>query len=169
MAAICAVDRHLAAGKRVQVVVTQHPIEGVVDVDAIDVPVAGPAQIHGANLMGLKHADRIGPHQESVPVKHQPVTVVLVVMDAELRRVARPNEVLSKIVGDRHRLISIAKRVQPAVGVFLQLIEHDRVVLIAIRIGRAEDAHTPRLTSAKMKPRKSLTNGCEPARTETKS
>src|SRR5207245_11055886 len=67
--------------------------------------------------------------------------VVLVVVHTELSCVARPDEILPVKVGDDHLLMAPAERVQAAVGVLLEEMEIREVVLPAVRVQGAKDAH----------------------------
>ena len=82
-------------GERVERIVAERPVERVIDVEAVDVPIARPAQVDDVERVRLKDADGIGADQEAVVVELEGRLVVIVV-HAALRRVAGEDEVLVK-------------------------------------------------------------------------
>ena len=104
-----------------------------------DVPVAGKADIIGVDLVGLKDADGIGPDEKAVVVEMDG-RLVVVVVEADLRGIARHEEVLPVIVHDEHVLAAIVERVQAAVGVLFELVEEQDVELVAVGKPRPEEA-----------------------------
>ena len=88
------VDVLRLVGQRVEAVVADGPVELVGEVEAADVAVAGPAEVGDVDLVRLEDADRVGPHQEVVLVEVE-ARLVVVVVDADLRRVAGQDEVLA--------------------------------------------------------------------------
>ena len=72
-------------------------------------------------------------------VEHH-VRAVVVVVKAELGRVAGPDEVLAVVVGDEDVLLAVLEGVQGAVGVLLGLAEVGDVELVAVTEVRAEQA-----------------------------
>ena len=65
-------------GQRVERVVADDPVKGMVDVETVDVPVARPAEIGGVDRVRLKDPDRIGPDQEAVVVELEAGLVMVV-------------------------------------------------------------------------------------------
>ena len=86
---------------------------------AVDVPVARPAKVDHIEFMGLEDAHRVGPDQEAVRVEVLR-GVVVVVVKADLGRVAGEEEVLAVVVGDEDVLPPVVEGVQLAVGVLLR-------------------------------------------------
>src|SRR5262245_52948237 len=90
-------------------------------------------------------ADARRAHAQSVIVL-KGGRLVGVVERAELERVTLDEGVLAKDVGDIHLLVthldfSEIDRIQRAVGVFLDHVEHRHVVLIPVRLEIAEHPH----------------------------
>ena len=116
------------------------------DVQPTDVAVTGPPQVGRADVVRPQliirphKAERRRTYQEIVLIKMQ-TGVVLVVVHTELSCVARPDEILPVKVGDDHLLMAPAERVQAAVGVLLEEMEISEVVLPAVRVQVAKDAH----------------------------
>src|SRR5947209_13144772 len=111
----------------------------MIDVPAIDMPIARPTEIADVQLVWLKNAVGVWADEKAVLIVMR-VRIVMVVMHAELRRVARPDEILAIVVRDENSLPAILEGVQIAVGVFFQFVEIDDVELIAIGQARAEQA-----------------------------
>ena len=61
-------------------------------------------------------------------------------MKAELGSVAAPQEVLAIQVGDDHALVAAIEPVQLGVGILLEQVEHDEVVLPAVVVEVPEQA-----------------------------
>src|SRR5262249_26283205 len=127
-------------GDRIERVAAQGKIERVRDVEAIDVPVARPAEIGDVEPVRLEHADRIGAHQKAVLVKLE-AGVVVVGGGAELRRVTGKDEVLDVIIRDDEVLVAVVERIQLAVGVLFEWAEIDEVELLTVGVAVAEQAH----------------------------
>src|ERR1700730_17800901 len=89
--------------------------------------------------MGQGHARRVGTDQKAVVVI-MGAALVMVVMEADLRRVTRKEEVLAVVIEDQRILMPVRERVQKAVGIFFGLIEINQVELVAIGKSRAEQA-----------------------------
>ena len=79
--------------------------------------------------------------------------LIVVVADAELRRVSLKEEILSVQIGDDHLLFPPLERVQPAVRVFLEQIEIRQVVLPAVRIQIPEKSHAGLLVHEQKPPK----------------
>src|SRR5262249_54366660 len=62
------VDVLRLVGERIQTVTAERPIEGVSDVISANVAITGPAEIGDIEPVGLKDADRGGPHEKIVLV-----------------------------------------------------------------------------------------------------
>src|SRR5262249_29299951 len=81
------VDVRPTPGNRVNVVVPQNFIDSVADIEPLDVPVPGPAEVMSAHIVRQHAAYGRRPYQESVVVKMH-AGVIFVVVIAELRRVS---------------------------------------------------------------------------------
>ena len=103
-----------------------------------DVAVAGPAEVGDVDLVRLEDADRVGADQEAVLVELERRRVVVVVQ-ADLRRVAGEDEVLAVVVGEDQVLAAVVERVELAVGVLLPLAEVGQVALVAVGVAGAEE------------------------------
>ena len=114
-------------------------VEGVGEVQAADVAVAGEAHVLGHHLVGLGQADGRGSRQDAVLVVVE-VGLVLALVEAGRHRVAGRQEVLAEDVGDGHLLLALLEGVELAVGVLLEEVEVDRVVLPPVARGVAEEA-----------------------------
>src|SRR5712692_3293496 len=134
------VDGDASPGERIQVIASQGLIERVVEIEPADVAAAGPAQIDGANVVRPHGADGRRAHQEIVLIEVES-GVVLVVMHTELRSVAGPQEILPVEIGDQRLLVPPCKCVQAAVGVFFEEMEVGQVILPAVRVQVAKNAH----------------------------
>src|SRR5207302_9446728 len=128
--------------QRIEAVVPESPVKSVRDVVTADVPIAGPAEISDIQRVRREDADRIRPNEEVVLIEVERRTI-MVVMNAELGRVAGKEEILPIIVGDVDVLMAALERVQFAIGILLLLIEPEQVELIAVGQPRAEDADGP--------------------------
>ena len=105
------------------------------------VAIPGPAEVTGIHSVPLKVPYRIWTHQEAVLVELERGGVVVVV-ETDLRRVAREKEVLAVVVGEEQVLAAVIERVKCRVRVFLPLTKIDEVELIAVRESRAEEPDT---------------------------
>src|SRR5258708_17854054 len=103
-------------------------------------PVAGPAQIGGANFVRLKNSYRRGTNEKSVVIVMD-ARIVFVVVDAELGRVAGLDEILHVKVRDDHLLAAMLKGLQPAVRIFFEHKEIGGVVFPAVRVEISKQAH----------------------------
>jgi hypothetical protein len=93
--------------------------------------VAGPPQIGRANFVRLKNSDGRGPHEKTVVIVMD-ARVVFVVMNAELGRVARLDEILHVKICDDHLLVAELECVEAAIRVFLEQVEVGGVVFPAV-------------------------------------
>ena len=75
------------------------------DVEAIDVPVAGEAEIDGLDMVRLGDAGWVWTNEKLVAIVAE-VRTVVVVQSAQLGRVAREHEVLAVAIQNYHRLIA---------------------------------------------------------------
>ena len=133
------IEHHAASGNGIEIVVSQHLIKRVADVDAAKVPVAGDADVVRVNIVRRHRADGSGPHQETVLVVVER-SVVFVVVVADFGGVSLGEKILNVKVGDHSLLVAVQEAVQSTVGVFFQEPEISRVVLQAIVIQIAKDA-----------------------------
>ncbi len=113
------------------VVVAKDEIEGVGHIEPLDVPFARPAEIDHVDLMRGEIAHRIRTDEKIIVVKMQGGFITHV-MHTELCGIAKPNKILPVKVGNQNLLISPIKGIQLTVGIFLQHLEEDEVVLIPI-------------------------------------
>ena len=134
------VDIRAASRDLVEIVVAQHLIERVRDVQLAEVAVAGQPVIISANRMRRHQSDGRRPHQEIIGVVLER-RIVFVVMEAGLNRVAGLDEILPVNIGDHHLLVAVGQGVQAAVGVLFQHREIRQVELIAVGIQVAEQPH----------------------------
>src|SRR5262249_48644854 len=102
--------------------------------------VAGPAQIGDVDRVRLKDTVRIGPHQKPVLVKVKRRSIVVVV-NADLCCVARPDEILSVIIANEDVLVAILESVEIAVRILLELLEINQIELVSIRKLRAKEPY----------------------------
>src|SRR6202050_1370997 len=102
-------------------------------------------------VVGDHHADGRRAHQEAVVIVVNTGRVVVVV-HAELRRVALEKEILLVDVREDDLLFSSAPGIQAAVGVLLKQVEVGQVVLPAVGIEVAEKTHTGLLVDEKKAP-----------------
>ena len=102
------------------------------------VAVAGPAEVADVDRVRLEIADGVGADQEAVLVELERRRVVVVVQ-ADLGRVAGKDEILAVVIGEEQVLAAVVERVERGVGVFFPLTEVDQVELVAIREPGAEE------------------------------
>ena len=110
-------------GDRIELVAAQRPVEGVADVEAVDVPVAGPAEVDARRPRAAAKTPTGSGRTRKSFVSNLKLGLVAVVVEADLRRVAGPDEVLPVVVGDDRVLLAVVERVEQAVGVLLRLVE----------------------------------------------
>src|SRR5208337_1260172 len=142
------IDVHVPAGNRIEAVAPERLVKSIADVQALDVTVAGPAQIIGANGVRLGNSvryyhapDRSRTHQETVGVKVNR-GIVLVGKKAEFRGVALGKKVLNVNVGNLYLLFTRLEGIETAVGVLLQHVEVGEVVVDAVRTQVPEYSHS---------------------------
>ena len=102
---------NLLPGEAVELVVAEHLIESVGNVEYADVTIARPAEIIGGEAVFTHSADRRGPHNVAIAVVVQ-VAVVEIGVEAELGGVARPDEILAIKIRNDYALVAIVERVQ---------------------------------------------------------
>src|SRR5208283_1754755 len=129
----------MPAGNRVEAIAPERLVKSIADIQSLDVAVAGPAQIIGAN--GVRLRDPVGydyasywsrTHQETIGVKVNR-GIVLVGKKTEFRGVALGKKVLNVNVGHLHLLFARLEGIETTVGVLLQHVEIHEVVIDAVR------------------------------------
>ena len=133
------VDVVALAGDFVELIGSVDLIEGVGDVVAADVAVAGPAEVAGVDAVGDDVADGGGAFDPAVLVVVNAGLVADEVV-AELGGVAGGEEILDEDVGERDLAAAAVERVEAAVGVLLEEVEAGDVVLDAVGLEIAEEA-----------------------------
>ena len=73
------------------------------DIELVDVPVGGEAEIAGIHFVRLGKPDWIGTYEVAIFVILQ-ARLVVVVMKTGLHRMARPKKILSVVVGNQNGL-----------------------------------------------------------------
>ena len=134
------------------------------EVEPADVAVARPTEVADVYLVRLKHANRIGPHKEVVVVELERPRV-MVVGEAELRRVAGEEEVLAIPVGENEVLAAVVEEgveLQKLFRVFLPLPKSTPWLNWSRLAFDDPKIRTARFTSEKRNPRKSLMNEAGP-------
>ena len=116
----------------------EHLIEGVRDVDGAQMSVAIEAVIVGSNGVRLHQADG-GRAREKIVVVELERGIVFVVVEIDFHGVAGCEEILAVHIRDHHLLMPVAEGIQPAVGILFKHREISQVVLIAVRVERAEE------------------------------
>ena len=107
-------------------------------------PVAVIAEIIDVVIVAAVVADLRRPHQEPVLVVVELVAFAVVVAQVgDLRGKARDRKVLAVQIGDEHVVAPdrLADIVEAAIGVLFQALEKGEVVLPAIGVAVAEEAH----------------------------
>lgn len=128
-------------------------IEGMAQVEAADVAVAGPSEVIGSNAVSLDAAERAcwfiavddqtdgcWADEESVVVEMH-AGIVTVVMKAELSGVSLREEILNVNVGDINLLMARVEGIQSTIGIFLEQVEPGRVPRNAVRFEIAEQTN----------------------------
>ena len=170
------VDSDAASGDGIESILTEGLIEGVREIEAMDVAAAEPAEIADANAVEDRAGARIlvddiadgrGANQEAVVVIVK-AGIVFVPGGDEFRGVTGKKEILEICIAEKDLLMTAVERVEPAVGVFLEEVKIGDVVFDTIAVKVAEDAQG-RLFVDKKKARKSTLNCWMPARAEMKS
>src|SRR6266850_1243565 len=141
------VDGDAASGDGIESVLTDGLIEGVREIEAVDVSAAEPAEITDANavedgacarILVDDIADGRGANKEAVVVIVK-AGIVFVPGSDEFRGVAGKKEVLEIDVAEKDLLVAPVERVESAVGVFFEKMEIGNVVFDAITVEVAED------------------------------
>ena len=66
--AVAVAKLRIGTGDRIQIVVAEDVVDGVIDVEAADVAESRFAEVRGADLVRREDADRRGTHQDAVAV-----------------------------------------------------------------------------------------------------
>ncbi len=133
-----------AAAELVVVLMAERPIGRQRQVEAAEMPVAVIAEIIDVVVVALEVPDRQRPHQEAVIVVIDLAALVVGVADiGDLRGEAGNRQVLAIEIGDEDVVLAqlLADVVEAAVGVLLQPAEIGEVVLPAVVVAVAEQAH----------------------------
>src|SRR5947207_370551 len=142
------VDGDAASGDGIESVHTDCLVEGVREIEAMDVAAAEPAEIADANAVGDGAGagilvdditDGRGANEEAVVVVMK-AGIVFVPGGHEFRGVAREKEILQVNAAEKDLLVAAVEGVESAVGVFFNEVKIGEVVFDAIAVEVAEDA-----------------------------
>src|SRR6267143_1967220 len=142
------VDGDAASGDGIESVLTDGLVEGVREIEPVDVAAAEPAEIAdanavedgaGAGILVDDIADRRRADQESVVVIAE-AGIIFVPGGDELQGVAGKKEILQVNVAQKDLLVTTVEGVEAAVGIFLEEVEIGDVVFDAIAVEVTEDA-----------------------------
>src|SRR5689334_23276407 len=111
-----------ARGNRVGVVAAERLVKRVRDIEALDVPITGDADVSGTNLVRQRQSGGRGANQKSVLIDEERGLVVIV-QRAEIQRVALGEEITPIKVRGIDLLAPRAPSIQAAIGVLLQHVE----------------------------------------------
>src|SRR5262249_11121061 len=112
------IDVNRPASDRVVAIVAERLVERVSNVQPADVPVSIQAQVCGLDAVRSSIADERRPDRKAVLIEMY-CGLIVVVQEAELRRIPFPYRVLAIDVCNVDILVSEMKRVEVAVGVLL--------------------------------------------------
>lgn len=115
----------------VETIATSDVIEGVTDVDFVNMAIAGESEVISIDFVRAKDADGIRPDKKVIAIEFN-AWLVVVVVKAELCGVTRKDEVLSEVVEDDGILVAVIKGVQQAVCVFFGLVKPNHIELISV-------------------------------------
>src|SRR6476659_99988 len=98
------------------------------DVQPANVPIASPSEIVSLEVMIADIADR-GRTSDEIVLVVMTFPAVEIGMETQLRGVALCKKILAKNIRDKNLLITPIKLIEVGVGIFLQHVEGNEIVL----------------------------------------
>src|SRR5208283_3440789 len=148
-----------APGDGIECVFANRLVEGVGEVQTLDVAAAQPAEITDANAMRNRSntlinniSDGRGAHQETIVVVMD-AGIVLVPSGDEFRSVAGEKEILQIDIAEKDLLSAAIKSVQAAVSIFLQQMKISGIVFDAVAVKIAEESQSGLFVDEKETPK----------------